>query len=271
MPAIYTHDRFGKYVFEKLGGEVKSVIEKHYSSFQIGLQGPDPLLYHRPYLPDEITKLGDDLHKETCAKFLKKAIPIVRKAGIDSGEYAYLMGFLCHFTLDSECHPYVDAYSEKNDVAHVFMESELDKYLMKEEKINPHTIDLSICVPQDHESAHSLSAFYPEVSESKAKMILKEMYMERKILYTPTSFKYNALLTLFNTNASFTGFKNMMFLKEDDVRCVESNLYLSKKVKESIDLAVELIYLCDDCIQNGTRIAKRFYRDFETLKQYDQE
>lgn len=52
---------------------------------------------------------------------------MVRKRGESSREYAYLMGFVCHFILDSECHPYVEEYIEKSGVQHLEIEEEFEK------------------------------------------------------------------------------------------------------------------------------------------------
>ena len=45
---------------------------------------------------------------------------------------AYLYGFLCHYILDSECHPYISEYMEEHDLGHLEIETEFDRYLMEE-------------------------------------------------------------------------------------------------------------------------------------------
>lgn len=266
MPAIYAHYRFGHYVYAKLDADLKEVVKSHFPSFLVGLQGPDSLMYHSPLFPDEITKAGDDIHKQPCSQFLKKAIMKVREVGLDSGEYAYLIGFLCHFTFDSEVHPYVDEYAYRNGVSHVFMESEFDKFILKKEGKDPLMFDLSTCIKVDPIVGKHMSAFFSCLNEKRALWVLKQMHMERKLLYTPTSFKYNLLTAVLNMKPSFQGFADLMFKKEDEIRCVESNLYLYKKMQESVDLALMLILALDDSIQNGVSLHPRFDRDFETLK-----
>lgn len=41
MPAFYAHSRFGAKVAERMKGELREIIRKHYRQFEIGLQGPD--------------------------------------------------------------------------------------------------------------------------------------------------------------------------------------------------------------------------------------
>ena len=45
MPTTYTHDAFGKAVYQKLPEEIKQVIAGHKMAFLIGLHGPDLLFY----------------------------------------------------------------------------------------------------------------------------------------------------------------------------------------------------------------------------------
>ena len=39
MPAFYAHSRFGAKVAERMKGELREIIRKHYRQFEIGLQG----------------------------------------------------------------------------------------------------------------------------------------------------------------------------------------------------------------------------------------
>lgn len=56
MPAIYAHDTFGKLVSKQLPKEIQDIIKTYPSAFRIGLQGPDPLFYHRPYASNDVKK-----------------------------------------------------------------------------------------------------------------------------------------------------------------------------------------------------------------------
>lgn len=268
MPGIYAHYYFGKEIYRHLDTSLKEVVQKYNYAYIQGLQGPDTLLYHMPYKQDEINVEGDVVHKEPCSKFLKKAIQIVRTYGIDSAQYAYLIGFMCHFTFDSEVHPYVDAYAERNDITHVYLETAFDKYVLLQEGLDPMRFDISKCVANTKDCANAIAPFYASLNPTKAFLILQEMAMERKLLYTPKSFKYDALHAIFSLSSAFKGFSDMVIKKEDDAKCKESNLYLYKKMIKSIPIALDLIEKLDDTIQNGTKLDDRFYRDFESEKIY---
>ena len=45
-------------------------------------------------------------------------------------EYAYLLGFICHFALDSRCHGYINEMVKETGVSHLEIEEEFEKYLL---------------------------------------------------------------------------------------------------------------------------------------------
>lgn len=266
MPAIYAHDKFGKLVFEGLDKELKDVIKTYYSQFRIGLQGPDPLFYHRPYLPDKATKEGSNIHHEPCSKFLYPAIDVIRIHGIQSGEYAYLLGFLCHFILDSECHPYIDEYITSHAVGHIALESEFEKVLLREDGLDPIQSDISSFIPVDEYSAKCMACFYQNLSVKKAHFTLKEMRFEKHFLYAPKKFKQKVLNTIFKVSGHYQDIGGLMIQPIDDKECIKSNEYLYHRFYQSIPLAIQLLQDFNETIQNGKELNPRFHRDFETLK-----
>ena len=129
------------------------------------------------------------MHRESCASFLQKTMHHVKKEGVNSKEFAYLLGFLCHFTLDSECHPYIDAYIEPRNLGHLFLESEFEKYMMRKDGIDPIHTDISNIIPTDMQTAKAMSVFYETLDETSAQKVLKEMRREKRLLYTPYLWK----------------------------------------------------------------------------------
>ena len=113
MPAFYAHKRFGAQVAKILPADLSTIVTKHYTAYDIGLQGPDIYFYYRPCYINRIIKTGIGLHHAPARDFFENALRVMKKTPRDSAQYAYLMGFIAHFTLDSECHGYVNHYIEK--------------------------------------------------------------------------------------------------------------------------------------------------------------
>ena len=107
MPAIITHDLFGKDVygktFDTIGGSRDAA-----EAFLLGNQGPDPLFF---VAPDpryrRVGKLASTLHRTRPAEFLVALKSAVRElpAQERSVGRAYALGYVCHYLLDSTVHP----------------------------------------------------------------------------------------------------------------------------------------------------------------------
>lgn len=109
MPALITHDFFGRDVYDNsfnfIGGSRDEA-----DAFLLGNQGPDPLFYSvlRPSLHEHF-RLGNIMHDQKPSELLvafKKSLSILESEEAAIGR-AYAMGFLCHYTLDSTIHPLV--------------------------------------------------------------------------------------------------------------------------------------------------------------------
>jgi len=112
MPALLTHDFFGRDVFEQIALEGPFDSQDARDLFLLGNQGPDPLFYAQfmlRFLP--IKRFGSRLHKEkpdeTIESFQRIAYNLPKPE--QDLLVAYLLGFICHFTLDSVVHPFIYA------------------------------------------------------------------------------------------------------------------------------------------------------------------
>ena len=82
------------------------------------------------------------MHAVSAYPFFLRALEIVRRKGRETKEYAYLLGFLCHYILDSESHSYVDEMIRKTGVEHVEIEEEFEKKLLRIDNKDPLLIRL---------------------------------------------------------------------------------------------------------------------------------
>lgn len=135
MPTTYAHDLFGQKAYAFLNPEIKQIIRKNKNLFRIGLHGPDILFYDIPNA--RVTGTGIAMHREAAAPFFERGMTIVRQKK-DEKLLAYLLGFACHYLLDSTCHPYVYEMAEKEVISHTLLEKEFDRTLMLETGKNPY-------------------------------------------------------------------------------------------------------------------------------------
>lgn len=129
MPTTYAHDLFGKMVYHRLDPEIQEKIKKYQTTYQIGLHGPDILFYVRPFHKNRFNQMAHRLHREEAAGFFERGRELYQKTGNEE-ILVYLLGFICHFMLDSICHPYISEYMKKTGARHDEIETEFDRALM---------------------------------------------------------------------------------------------------------------------------------------------
>ena len=109
MPAILTHDFFGKDVLDANPGLIADTTEER-RAFLLGNQGPDPLFYLR-ISPGtrEFHNLGGIMHAQAPSKIIAamaQSLQVLEPSELGVGR-AYAAGFMCHYTLDRAMHPFV--------------------------------------------------------------------------------------------------------------------------------------------------------------------
>jgi len=152
MPDIITHYLFGIDVLKDININYKPIIEEYKVLYFVGCQGPDPFLYNHftPFLKEKSgPKIGSLMHKEKTGDFIKailKELKFKNKNSSDFKElFSYFAGFITHFALDSNAHPYIfhvtGVYDKNNSDTykyrgkHKSFEMATDTILLKE-KLN---------------------------------------------------------------------------------------------------------------------------------------
>ena len=111
MPACLTHYCFAQNVRESLVDKA----ELDACAFAWGAQGPDFFFCHR-YLPfwrgPSLEKYGNQLHEEPPSKVLG-AMREFLASHPDAVYRSYVWGFVCHYSLDSTAHPYINWLAQK--------------------------------------------------------------------------------------------------------------------------------------------------------------
>lgn len=263
MPAFYAHDRFGQKVFDRLKGETKEIVEKYYKQFEIGLQGPDLFFFFRPYGKNKVVTYGNHLHEISAYPFFEHSARIANLAGEDSASYAYLLGFICHFILDSECHPYVAEMIEKTGVQHLEIEEEFEKLLLRKDGKDPLAYKLHRLIPTDTDTAEAIVPFYPKVDARTVWESLIWMKLVKALFRAPHRGKRTLLTACMKAVGKYDYFKGLMHQPKDHPMCKESNEGLMMRFDEAIDLAVTMIESFDESVKTGLPLNQRFDRTFE--------
>lgn len=113
MPALFTHDFFGRDAAVAGCGCLDLGTLDEREAFLLGNQGPDPLFYLVIHpLMGKWASIGDLMHDERPARLLSAMHEAVAKLPPSEQAVgrAYLAGFVCHWLLDSHIHPLVMAW-----------------------------------------------------------------------------------------------------------------------------------------------------------------
>ena len=109
MPYNFTHALVGLTALKHTSEAVSSLVRANLGEFLIGTMGPDPYFgdaMPKPLFAQSRLDLADKLHKHDARALFAALFPL---AGDSAPKQAYVLGFLCHFLLDTNAHPYIEA------------------------------------------------------------------------------------------------------------------------------------------------------------------
>ncbi len=259
MPAVYAHALFGKKVYKCLEGECKDTIRKYKKYYILGLQGPDILFFYRPVYHNKVNKIGIGIHRENIEVFIKKAVDTVKIYGTDSPECAYVLGFICHYMLDSASHPFVDSEIKRTGVDHITIESEFESDLMLFDGRNPYTYDLRRLLPYDKDMAQHISRLYDGLSNAEINEAIRCMRFGKRMLCYDNKIKARLLIFFFKIFGVYRiVFPHMIYPNrgiDADYSNKQLKLLLDGAVEETSDILMDFYNINDN-------INPRFNTDF---------
>ncbi len=153
MPSSVTHNFFSADVYKKLNINIKELIKPCYDQYKIFAQGPDPYFFfdfHLTKKSKDVNKINIAMQHSLVNKHFVSLINYINDNNYysDSMVMSYLYGQVCHYVLDTTCHPFIIYYTGiydsnkpntyKYNGLHEEMEYYIDCYLInKREKILP--------------------------------------------------------------------------------------------------------------------------------------
>ena len=260
MPALYAHNKFGKLVIPKLSDTMKNSIKKYPDAFRIGLQGPDFLFFY--IFKIKLTRLGVDMHHQDTYYFIKHARSIIQKYGMNSPEYSYILGFICHFALDNNCHPYVNQFMKDTDCGHVEIEGDLEHYILTMDGHNPASYPMNQLVPVSKNAADCMVPFYPQLNKREIYHSLCMMRYMKKFFVAPGRIKRNLITFFMKATMHYRRLKGHIIMPYPNLKCRNQTEFLFKKLTDSVDEAVNLINNFTDSTFHGNALSGKFHRDF---------
>ncbi|KXO15802.1 zinc dependent phospholipase C family protein [Peptoniphilus sp. GNH] len=265
MASIYTHNRFGIEIIKSLNDNLRSIANTYRDLFLFGNQGPD-LYFFNVLEGMKKDAPGTYIHDRPGKDFIAKNKNLLKDKGLDSPYGAYMMGSICHFILDSHIHPYVNALI-KGDYSHLDIESELDRYYMLKDGLDPFKFDLDKLLPANSLAKYVFSFYdgYPHVTlKSTEKAIANFKRIKR--IFKPTSLaKEKFFLTLLKL-AGLSMFNGQVLRQVPFEEASNSNEILTKIFDNTLLEAPSLLKNALDFIFHDKTLDDKFNLNYNGVK-----
>ncbi len=260
MPTTYAHWRFGVDCIETLPEEQKETINHHRDLFNYGVHGPDIFFYDLAH--KELPKFGSALHYKPAREFFSHCIEVYRKNDDDrQAMLAYILGFLSHFALDSQCHGYINKKSRTSKLSHNKIESEYDGHLIRMDGRSIDRTDRVASLKPSRKNAEIIARFFP--------FSTKEIYrtnMDQKILLSLINCSFDGKrksLGWFLEKIGKNDYRDLIVGKQELEECKDSNLRIDKLKDYALEVYPLLAADFMEALENGRPLCPYFDRDFD--------
>ena len=262
MPAVTAHYYFGQEVLRRLPEEIARIILDHKSAFDLGLQGPDLLFYHTPIKRNDVVKLGIQMHNEDASIPVTNAIETIQKEPNDMA-LSYLLGFVCHFVLDSSLHTEISRLAPSHG-EHFALEAEMDRQVIQLHYYNkPHHFRRDKLVKINAKEFGWLKPVYPTLSEKDLKKSVHGFTFYLRLLRSKGNTKRKALMFIEKAAHQQGAFTTMIVSSQKNMKYFDDVKRLCGKMKEIFPVAVQAVGNVYECVKGDAVLLSLFNKDFE--------
>lgn len=132
MPGFLTHYIAGQALLNTVSPEIQEFIKPSEQIFNIGTQGPDIFFYYVPGLLRKRSRgVGSLMHLCDLGPFLAQMARLTAtfdECDSQKVTFSYIAGFIMHYMLDVNAHPYVYARTHKSNAPKIHNSAEHRKF-----------------------------------------------------------------------------------------------------------------------------------------------
>ena len=227
---------------------------------------------------DEAARFVQDVFSNTCMRVYTNpdikgvelsgamknviALGVVRQAKDRDAALAYALGFVCHFALDSTCHPYVEAYTRQSGVSHCEIETEFDDMLLRRDGHDPKSFFTASHIRPTAENARVIAPFYEGLTGLQVLDALKGMIAMHRLLQPSGAVKRWVVLTGMKAVGKYDVLHGLVANPQPNPQCTESNEKLDALYQQAIPLAVRLIEAYAETLDTDEPLDKAYDHTF---------
>lgn len=259
VPSNYAHYRFGIALLAAVPPQSRRAVARFRRLYDVGLHGPDPFFYYNPVFSTRTGALGEKYHAQTGLEFFGRVCRSIRLEPSE-GAIAYLYGVLCHYCLDSVCHPYIDRAQADKLASHVEIEAEFDRYLLAcDGKTAPHTYSCAQHLHLTPGEAATAARFYPGASRQSFQKSVKNMAFCVRALATPEGSRRRAMRKALSVVPHAA---DMLMTERPNPRCAQLDTELAALYARAAAQYPEMAQQIQENLHSGTPLGPLFAPPF---------
>lgn len=255
MPSFYAHDRFGRQAAQTIPEQ--NLVQRFPQLYHVGCYGPDFFFFYLPMFKTKMGALGSQFHRQTGKEFFETAAEHLRQNPSEGGR-AYLYGVLCHYALDSQCHPLIRQASAQGNPGHTELETEFDRHLLtKDGKVPAHRQNLGRSIRLTWGECVTAAGFFPPATAYTVRVGVVTMSLVGRALTMKNRELLHTLFRLGGTHGT-----QMVMATRPNHRCAQLIEPLEQHYQTALErfpiLASQLAALLED----GTPLGPEFDATF---------
>ncbi len=257
LPSIYAHTRFAHQAAKTLPEAVQRSIQRFPQLFDVGAQGPDFFFFYQPMFKTKMGSLGGWFHNLSGREFFERAAR--HYADFPSeGAMVYLYGVLCHYALDSRCHPLIVSATAGKNPGHTELETEFDRVLLaRDGKEPPYRQNLGRPLHLTWGECVTVSGFYPPATTYTVRRSLHIMAAVCRAMTMKSRRLLHGILSL---GGEYGG--QMVMYTRPNHRCTRLVAQLDGLYSQALDCYASLAQQLRDHMDNGSPLGADFDANF---------
>jgi len=264
MPSHYAHYYFGNQVLKSTTKGIKDIINTNgntIDSFMIGLHGPDILFFYKAHSKNPINIEGTKIHNEKGKVFLSHAINYV-KLNPTNENISYLLGFMCHFMLDTACHPLVKKHMALTNLSHSRIETEFDSFIIRNLNKDPLFINQLPHINDNLDLGKIIAPFYKTPTPEEINNSIKRMVNILNIVTSKNPVERIMAKAVLKAGKQYNKHGGMIVKKKPLSATASSNMELFDKLNEIITITNEELNYLNDSIYKDLPLTERSKLNF---------
>ena len=202
------------------------------------------------------------MHEEIAAEFFRHCKERYIQTG-DEAVLSYTLGFICHYMLDSSCHPYIYRYTDRTGASHAEIETELDRVLMEKNGKNPFTYHPASVIKPEREAVRAIASLFENISEKQIRKALRGMKFYTGITVCRLPLKRKIMLKFMKMLGAYEEAHGRIMRRQHFARCQESTEELLHMVKCAVPETVTVLEEFYQTLEEPDTINYRFSRNYK--------